>query len=933
MNRPPPFSDEMVLFRKEFSAVQGDDPFPWQERLFKEFCCGKLPPALDLPTGLGKTSLIAIWYLALKAKAPVSRRLVYVVDRRAVVDQATSVAETIRKKSSDASLRLSTLRGQYLDNREWLADPAGSAIIVGTVDMIGSRLLFSGYSVSTKMRPYHAGLLGADTLIVLDEAHLVPPFEELLKVIARDFTKEFGPRAEDAQKIVPPFRLMSLSATGREDKDVDSGKVFQLMDDDYQNDIVKRRLDAQKRLILVESKTPVVELVNRAWALGTEPKPARVLVYCNSREDALKVKEEIDKCAKKEKIEVPSGLLVGERRVREREKLLGWLKEYGFVGDPKRVPQAPTFLIATSAGEVGVDLDADHMVCDLVEWERMVQRLGRVNRRGGDDRVAIVDVIFDVSQMPPEPNKPNEPQRPEKGASAQTKKKYDKECENYQKQYIEYLKDKAEHDRFEARKKVLRTLPSLDDGRFDASPGAIVKLKNDPTLKELFENAQTQPPLRPALTRALIDAWSMTSLDEHTGRPDIQPWLRGWVKDAPQTTIIWRKYLPARIRGADATNREANDFFEAAPPDMSEMLEAEIWRVTEWLVTRAAEIAKNLAAASSVLTKASPVLLIFDHKDELQGSPWTIGKLAELENKEKKRNREAFSASQIGRTLVVSSLLAGLNGDGMLDVKFDSEPSTIDDDETWQPESPFRVRETTERVAVAEKGWRESHRFVSEQIEDGEAIRWFVVEQRRGQAQSEEGRAITRVPQLLTQHQSRVAQILADWTRELKLPEPYPKVLTIAGRLHDEGKKARRWQRAFNAPDGAVYAKTMGPINQRLLDGYRHEFGSLPYVEDDAEFKALPSNLQDFALHLVAGHHGGARPLISTRSCEDAPPSALEARAREVALRFARLQKRWGPWGLAWWEALLRAADQRASSETDTRVDEKDGSSKPGEEA
>ena len=85
------------------------------------------------------------------------RRLIYVVDRRAVVDQATIVADEIQEKSEGSELRVSTLRGQHVDNREWLTDPAAPAIVVGTVDMIGSRLLFSGYGVSRKMRPYHAG--------------------------------------------------------------------------------------------------------------------------------------------------------------------------------------------------------------------------------------------------------------------------------------------------------------------------------------------------------------------------------------------------------------------------------------------------------------------------------------------------------------------------------------------------------------------------------------------------------------------------------------------------------------------------------------------------------------------------------------------------------------------------------------------------------
>ena len=91
---------------------------------------------------------------------------------------------------------------------------------------------------------------------------------------------------------------------------------------------------------------------------------------------------------------------------------------------------------------------------------------------------------------------------------------------------------------------VFEELPNPGDGK-DASPGALRELKlraqTDEVLRGKIAAATTPEPLRPALTRPLVDAWSMTALENHTGRPDIAPWLRGWVEeDEPQTTVVWR---------------------------------------------------------------------------------------------------------------------------------------------------------------------------------------------------------------------------------------------------------------------------------------------------------------------------------------------------------------------------------------------------------
>ena len=908
-------------FDRNFERLMGFPPFEWQNDLYRDyFAKGQIPSALDIPTGLGKTSVMAIWYLALKAGAAVPRRLVYVVDRRAVVDQATTVADAVREKSEDSELRVSTLRGQHVDNREWLVDPAAPAIVVGTVDMIGSRLLFSGYGVSRKMRPYHAGLLGADVLVVLDEAHLVPPFEKLLEAIANG-AEAFGPHKQKDREIVPPFKLLSLSATGREDG---TGRkvVFRLSNEQQQDEAVRKRLEARKRLtIQVFDDAPklVPQLAERAWSLGKGP--TRVLVYCDRREDAEKVKGEIGKKFKKEKREPVSELLVGGRRVFEREKLSDWLQEHGFFGDAEGSPEQPTFLIATSAGEVGVDLDADHIVCDLVAWERMVQRLGRVNRRGkGDARVEVIAAPrakakgeewkerLDRLRKPLDALRPVGMEDVEQGGQL----------------HLSFAEGGASSDGDRKGCERLR----------DASPGAILDLRKraeqNQDLQDTIVAATTPVPLRPALTRALVDAWSLTSLDEHTGRPeDIQPWLRGWEEDQqPQTTVVWRKYLPVRRDGTEAVPKDIEAFFEAAPPHASEKLETESYKVVDWLVKRAKEIFRDpsqegVGDRDSALRREDVIAYILspsmDLRDTISGDSLMKG-----DKTEERRAKENLEKNLVSGTLVMDSRFGGLSKDGMLDEKIGGLPRVIDDSEEWLPPqsngSPvirFRVRSVAaEGSPEPDRNWRERHRFEVEKTDEGDVTYWLLVEKWRSDSETEEDRS-AGPPQELAEHQVWVECKVRALGNALGLPDAYADMLTVAARLHDEGKRHERWQRAFNAPrDGKDYAKTKGPINFRRLDGYRHEFGSLPRAEKDEEFKKLPPDLQELALHLVAAHHGWSRPVIPT-SGSDEPHSVLEERTCDVALRFARLQRRWGPWGLAWWESLLRAADQQASRAND----------------
>ena len=887
-------------FETAFARLTSYPPLRWQRRLFDDWLSkGKIPHACDIPTGLGKTATMAVWLIARAGGAALPRRLVYVVDRRAVVDQATRFAEELRTRAVDAlgiaDLPISTLRGKFTDNRRWLQTPSSPAIIVGTIDMIGSRLLFSGYGVSRRMRPYHAGFLGADALFVLDEAHLCPPFESLLCAIARDRQRVFGHIAECDQVIVPPLHIMSLSATGRGSRSHDPGKIFRLQQDDQGDSFIQQRMSAQKRLLLcaeVDDRNKLAEaLTERAWALGAGGASVRVLIYCDRRADAVAVKKQIDGLLKT----IHSGvaeLMVGGRRVYEREKLDAWLVQQGFIGDSDAPQEGPAFLVATSAGEVGVDLDADHMVCDLVAWERMVQRLGRVNRRGENHCGAQIDVISVAPSRLPA-NAPDRAKQADEGARTT----------------------------LSAIKAPFAKLPLTEDDRRDASVAAIRELAS--AYPALLTNAMSVSPPHPAVSRGLVDAWSLTSLRDHPGRPDVQPWLRGWEDDAPQTTIAWRRLLPWPEGKKEPDKDAVNQFFSVARVHLREVLEAPTHEVFDLITKRALSVRKAASGAhTSVqanLAGDAPVAIVLDREGQFHRG-WRLDdllRMAELRGAHKSDEQVQLH----GATIVVASGLGGLTGDGMLDAGVSQVPSMLDggwDDEVLE-QIGYRIV-TTGEPEPDDALWKLdttiplSH---PEANESGQARVMRVFVARGGISASEGNLAIGRQLQALERHHAQAERIAWLCAESLGLPPTYTAMLAAVAGGHDLGKDRTLWQDAMNAPaEGRPYAKTRRGGDWRRLSGYRHEFGSLHDFGTPGRLAAIHEDLRALALHLIAAHHGRARPEIPSVD-PNSHPREGEQRARETALRFARLQRRWGAWGLAWWEGLLRAVDGAASARSE----------------
>ena len=805
------------------------------------------------------------------------------------MDQATSVVDSIRRRllcpndarwaiyqeplnllaealselaaSDGLFLAVSTLRGEMADNEEWKGDPSGAAIIVGTIDMIGSKLLFSGYGDGSYWRPQHAGLIGQDSLLVHDEAHLTPAFSEVLAHVGR---------AQQACGEPRPVRIMELSATARNRSE--SSDIFGLEAQDKWDETVQRRLSAKKELQIsyVKESELIGSLVARA--LSHETESAKILIYVRSPIDAQKIASELRKKAGRNRV----ALLTGTIRGYERDQLAAKDSVYRSFLKSEPVPQS-VYLVSTSAGEVGIDLDADHMVCDVTTLDAMIQRLGRVNRQGGDKRRARIDVFA---------TKPREKgESDDKGAAGKGKRPLAPELaatieilSHWEKQHCE--------------------------GVIDASQAHLRDLLAELKRAELEKAFAAKPAILP-LSDILLDAWSMTSIKGALpGRPDVAEYLHGLTNDPPETYVAWRKEVML-LKATEVDVRTVEDWFHACPVLSHEHLRDLTTRVRDSLADLLQRRRKKHHSIDF------PVVIL----NERGEAEWrTLSQICE----------KGFKIQY--RTIVLPTELGGVSKEGALDA--DAENEALDVAE----ESPSIRRQRW--ISITNDTGQFYRRLMTGEVGDPLLIqlteRERIVLEEAPEAESEgasrdlvlmvgpselavENPETAKFRQALSIHSTFIAEQAYRIASALGLSASLKDALTTAALWHDRGKDRDIWQRfACNANGCEPLAKSRKYLHGRALCGYRHEFGSL--LDAAADTGIREHSESDLILHLIAAHHGWARPHFEPNAQDPEHTSKdNDDAAAEVMRRFGHLQQRFGRWGLAWLESLLRCADIAAS--------------------
>jgi CRISPR-associated endonuclease/helicase Cas3 len=977
-------------FTAFFREVHGPKkkPFPWQIELAKQVCASGWPEQLDLPTAAGKTSVldIAVFSLADQAsdanrRAPL--RIFFVIDRRVVVDQAARHAEKLSRALRAAldtpakypvlhavasrlmefggytPLHVAVLRGGIYREPAWYYSPNQPLICLSTVDQVGSRLLFRGYGVSEAMRPVQAGLIGCDSLILVDEAHLSAPFVDTVRSIRRYVDSNWT-----EQPLGKPFAAVEMSATQRRGK----SKPFQLLPEDYTDSVLEPRLSASKRASLeapADLESTVVEKVKQF--LSVEAVQI-VGVIVNRVGSARAIFEALRKGEVSEVI-----LLTGRARSYDREILLKERLTVVASGRDRSQPLARKLVIvATQTIEVGADLDFDALVTEAASLDALRQRFGRLDRMGELKQSLAWIVLRPVEQIEKSKEDPI----------------YGAALTNTWKWLNEQVDGKAKK---KARKKKGEEAATWPERKFvDFGVLALAaQLKAAGDITPFLLTREAGPVLLPACLDTLIQTNPTPDPD-----PEISIFLHGTSSAAvTDVQIVWRADL---LPGGEGNWPE---IVSVQPPRSSESISVPLFAAKAWLrKQRSADMAdleglpgaepREFAATGSgkmaCRWAGKEYTRVIAAKEMRPGDtiivPTGYGGCDAFGWKPEDATPVTDVGDFIERGRMIGLRLFGSRFDGLgsetvaawrsfvraRETEEESAANTALDDLLGQlaadslASPPLRalaamlgqMQGRRVRILPYPRGIRANY-LLSIRLPKTRSALFDALKVEPEPAGEDDEGSQQEGPITLATHLDGVAKKTKSFAQHCRLSEEIIHDLTLAAQLHDIGKADPRFQTLLHGGDrmqallaiqaGRPLAKSDllprdrdGFIAARDRSGFprggRHELVSVGLIRQNPALLNGASGAgardPDLVSHLIGTHHGYARPFAPVVSDDanvpiklDNPPltgnsrHGLEGLGSGWTDQFWLLVQRYGYWGLCYLESILRIADHRQSQE------------------
>lgn len=371
-------------------------PYPWQATLGNDPVCRDR--LLHIPTGFGKTAGAVLPWLYHRVVrdgpgGPWPTRLVYCLPMRTLVEQTHAEVQGFVGALSlpDAQRPSVHMLMGGVEAGDWEAWPERPAVIIGTQDMLLSRALNRGYGAGRARWPMAFGLLHTDALWILDEVQLMGVG---LATSAQLSAFRWAERARRAP-LRPTFTWW-MSATLQPSwlATVDHQARLNSLAREVVSIPAGARSGGLWKVQKALERAPDAITPDAIAALAqTRHTPGTLtLVIVNTVKRAVDVFQSLHKKPKKG----PELRLVHSRfRAAERASF-----REAFLCREAPLPPEGRIVVATQVVEAGVDLSASLLITDPAPWSSLVQRFGRCARYEGE-RGTIVVAGWDPQKSAP----------------------------------------------------------------------------------------------------------------------------------------------------------------------------------------------------------------------------------------------------------------------------------------------------------------------------------------------------------------------------------------------------------------------------------------------------------------------------------------------------------------------------------------------------